>query len=173
MEYERDIPATFHRTSIARNASLRRLTISGSADPSRCAECMWAPQTWYAKKRPQGDMSSGLRPRKHWSPTKFVAIFSVICWTMSLARRERSLSAGVMPSEYSQGVYRATSALGFESKVSQGLRGGGKSDLPVNETDLIVVGRFHVQGSGNHGLEGSIQLDPGVVAYRRVAGEML
>lgn len=50
---------------------------------------------------------------------------------------------------------------------------GRRSDLPVNETDLIVVGRVHVQGSGNHGLEGSIQLDPGVVAHRRVAGEML
>ena len=69
-------------------------------------------------------------------------------------------------------MYRATSALGFEAGQLR-VEEGKESDLPVNEADLIVVGRVHVQGSGDHGLEGSVQLDPGVVAHRRVAGEML
>ena len=35
IEDDANVPATFHRTSIARNVSFRIFTISGSAEPSR------------------------------------------------------------------------------------------------------------------------------------------
>lgn len=82
-----DIPAAFHLTSIARNVSCKLLTTPDEFELELSwLEPKWALQIWYEKKRPHGDISSGLRPKKHCCSTRFTFILSVIWRTRYRAR---------------------------------------------------------------------------------------